>query len=458
MPANYVLLATQTVGNGGAASVTFANIPQSGYTDLKIVLSARSTANGGQNVNLTFNSTASGYSDKILSGNGATVSSFSSGNTTRGGSCAIPGADFTANIFGNGEIYIPNYRSSSAKLFASDSVTENNATTAYNQIEATAWSGTAAITSILIDLSGGNFAAGSTFYLYGLAAVGTTPALAPFASGGDVIANDGTYWYHAFKTTGTFVPNKALTCDYLVVAGGGGGGGSASGNAGAGGGGAGGYRSGTGFAVTATSYAITVGAGGVGNNRVTKPTKGSDSVFSSITSTGGGLGSSAGNGPAGSGGSGGGGTADFLTGGAGNTPSTSPAQGYNGGTTISASPYCGAGGGGATAAGGVGQTSGNGAGGAGSNALSSWATATATGASGYYAGGGGGGGSNSGSGASAGGAGGGGAGSNSGVGTAGTPNTGGGGGGVGGGSSPDQNGYAGGNGGSGIIIIRYAMV
>jgi hypothetical protein len=64
----------------------------------------------------------------------------------------------------------------------------------------------------------------STFYLYGVAALGTTPAIVPYATGGDTIMTDGTYWYHTFVSSGTFTPAKALTADYLVVAGGGGGG------------------------------------------------------------------------------------------------------------------------------------------------------------------------------------------------------------------------------------------
>jgi hypothetical protein len=150
-----------------ASTVTFSSIPQ-GYTDLKIVVSVRSTANGGQNMNLTFNSTTSGYSDKILSGNGSAASSFTSGNTSRGGSCVMPGADFTANTFNSGEVYIPNYTGSTAKPFSSDSGSENNATLSYLQMQATLWTGTAAISTILIDLSGGSFAIGSTFTLYGI--------------------------------------------------------------------------------------------------------------------------------------------------------------------------------------------------------------------------------------------------------------------------------------------------
>jgi hypothetical protein len=166
MANTFELIASTTIATA-VADYTFTSIPGT-FTDLCLKISARSTANGGQNCNLTFNSNTSGYSDKILGGNGTTASSFTSNNTSRGGSIVIPGADFTASTFGNGEIYIPNYAGSAYKSFSNDSVTENNTTLSYAQLEATLWSNTAAITSIKIDLSGGNFAVNSTFYLYGV--------------------------------------------------------------------------------------------------------------------------------------------------------------------------------------------------------------------------------------------------------------------------------------------------
>jgi hypothetical protein len=113
-------------------------------------------------------------------------------------------------------------------------------------------------------------------------------------------------------TTKWKAPAGVTQVDYLVVAGGGGAGGS-SGISGGGGGGAGGYRTGTGFAVTAgTTYTVTVGGGGAGSPAVPSQTNGvsgSNSVFSTITSAGGGGGgaTSDGTGSAQAGGSGGGG-------------------------------------------------------------------------------------------------------------------------------------------------------
>lgn len=137
--------------------------------------------------------------------------------------------------------------------------------------------------------------------------------------------------------------------DVLVVAGGGGGGALGSG----GGGGAGGFRT-----IDAelldfnTNFAVTVGAGGSrGLTSGAFATKGANSIFGAITSTGGGLGGGSSNNTGGAGGSGGG-SGSSGTGGAGNQGGFTPQEGFNGGSGQSH----GGGGGGAAAAG---QTLGN---------------------------------------------------------------------------------------------------
>ncbi len=454
MPANYVLLSEVTVGAAGAASVTMANIPQSGYTDLKIVSSTRTdrASQVADWVKISFNGSTSSFSLRELEGNGSAAASYTG---TTGLAFFAPASTATANTFGNSEVYIPNYTSSNYKSYSADTVTENNATSANAAINAGLWSNTAAITSISFTPNlGTNFVANSTFYLYGLAAVGTTPVIAPFASGGDVITNDGTYWIHTFLSSGTFTPAKALTCDALVIAGGGGG------NTGYAGGGAGGYRTtigGTPLSVTAIPYSVTVGSGGPGgaaqNGNPPTAANGTSSIFSSITTSGGGGGGggATGSGAGAAGGSGGGGSPG-AAGGAGNTGSYSPVEGYAGGNGYANNPvYIGGGGGGAGAAGGASSGSVAGAGGAG---LASSITGTSVmrggggGATALY---------NSPT-SGAGGAGGGGAGGAAlTAGTSGTANTGGGGGaGAVDPSSPNNRG--GGNGGSGVVIIRYPMV
>jgi len=286
-----------------------------------------------------------------------------------------------------------------------------------------------------------------------------------------------------FVNPGTFCVSEIGACaannlvSYAVVGGGGGG----PGNQG-GGGGAGGYREVKspitpytaspldGYAtpanritVTATGYPITVGGGGGATPSCAKASDGSSSTASTITSAGGGAGGARfappSAYPGNDGGSGGGGGGCASTGGSGNTPSVSPAQGTDG--ADNAGPDGAAsGGGGATVTGtvgGPGRGNPGGAGGAG-------ATTSITGSPVAYAGGGGGGegGPPGPRGKGAGGTGGGGCGAfsppgsspGSGTpGTAGTTNRGGGGG--GGGNNTVGNGKEGGAGGSGIVIIRY---
>jgi hypothetical protein len=443
MPNTYTLLETITVGAATASSVTFNSIPQTGYTDLVIKASCRSTI-AEDTFGIRFNSdSGSNYLYRGLVGTGAATSAFNGTNTFVAlGRQSESG--YTAGVFGNNEFYILNYTSANKKSVSVDAVNENNSSTARTQIATSLWSGTAAITTIQVLPSSGAFAQYSTFSLYGVSALGVTPTKAPKATGGSIIQTDGTYWYHAFLSSGTFTPATGLSCDVLVVAGGGGGGKYI-----AGGGGAGGFRAFTSQSVS-TAQTVTVGGGGAGATTGINGASGSDSVFGSNTSSGGGGGAQGG--AAGTaGGSGGGGAYTSNIGGAGNTPSTSPSQGNNGGTA--AGPADGAAGGGGAGAVGTSRSVGGagGGGGIGVNTYSSWLSTTGLGVSGYVAGGGGGG--ANGFAAGAGGTGGGGAGASvSLASTAGTANTGGGGGGGSSGAGALENGAAG---GSGLVIVRY---
>jgi len=450
MPANYVLLEKITVGAAGASSVTFSGIPQTGYTDLVVKYSARATpASNGVEISVSFNGVTTNRSSIVLYGTGSGASSYSPTPVISG---IIAASADTSNVFSNGEIYIPNYTSSNNKSLSIDSVNENNATASWQYLTAGLWSNTAAITSVVLASTSGNFVQYSTFYLYGVAKLGTTPAIVPYATGGDTIMTDGTYWYHTFLSSGTFTPQKSLTCDYLVVAGGGGGGGNA-----AGGGGAGGLRStvtatgGGGSLETALSlgtsaYTVTVGAGGAGSTGNTSAgANGSNSVFATITSTGGGGGGAYDSVAGITGGSGGGGGARGASG-TTSAGSGTANQGYAGGAgTYPDGTYFYAGGGGG--AGAVGGTSSTATGASGGNGVAT----SISGSSVTYAGGGGAGVGATGT-VGAGGSGGGGAGgkyNRAVVPTNGTANLGGG----GGGGSPQP----GGAGGSGIVIVRYAV-
>ena len=287
---------------------------------------------------------------------------------------------------------------------------------------------------------------------------------------GGTPTTDGNFKVHTFTGPGTFTVCSLSSCaannevSYIVVAAGGGGG------KGGGGGGAGGFRESksgvdtyspasplegaTNITVTATSFPITVGAGGAGQTASTssRGASGGTSTFSTVTSAGGGGAGSHNNVGGKTGGSGGGnsngGAAAGQSAKAGNTPPVSPPQGQPGGASANpngAPAYGGSGGGGAGATGGASSTSAGGAGGAGvaTSITGSAVTRSGGGGGSVYAG------CNQGAGGSGGG-GAGGPGSPPGAGTAGTANTGGGGGGGGNGATGN-----GATGGSGIVIIRY---
>ena len=243
-----------------------------------------------------------------------------------------------------------------------------------------------------------------------------------------------------FTSNGTFVvPAGVSEVSVLVVAGGGGGA-----NTGSGGGG-GGYVYDSSVSVTSgSSYPVTVGAGGGGGAATGAPgTKGSNSVFSTITAEGGGAGYSHGNSSGGNGGSGGG--APIKPSAPAATPGTG-SQGFSGGAGYVDAGWAGNNGGGG-GAGSTGAAGGNTAGsGNGGNGLANSITGSLV----TYAGGGGGGEVN-GSFAGAGGSGGGGRANMNAAGTNGTNGLGGGGGGGG------YNGtyFNGGTGGSGVIIVSY---
>jgi len=164
----YNLIASQVVGSGGASSITFSSIPGT-YTDLKVVYSTRTSDSAtDKGMFVQFNGdTTSSYTYKFLRGNGSAAGS--GGTTTTllyfGN---FPGGGSTASTFGNGEFYIPNYTSGNYKSVSADSVSENNATAAWDTLVAGLWSKTNAITSILLYPEGGNFVQYSTFYLYGI--------------------------------------------------------------------------------------------------------------------------------------------------------------------------------------------------------------------------------------------------------------------------------------------------
>jgi hypothetical protein len=168
MANTFIKIQTVTVGSGGAASIDFTSIPQT-FTDLKILVSGRTLqAQIFASASLQFNSdSGSNYKWRRLLGNGSTASSDNSTSATSITAWDMAGANSTASLFSNSELYIPNYRSANQKSVSIDFAYENAGSTTGVGFVAGLWTNTAAITSIKI-FGTTTLAEFSTATLYGI--------------------------------------------------------------------------------------------------------------------------------------------------------------------------------------------------------------------------------------------------------------------------------------------------
>ncbi len=156
------LVSTVTVGSGGAASIEFTGIPQTGK-DLLVLISHRSdNSSTTETYQLRFNNNTSNYSGISLRGSGSAASSRLEARAVGD----MQWSASTASTFNNGSHYIANYALSQNKSYSSDTVTENNATASWQALHANLWSNTSAITSVSIVLGNGNLVQHSSASLY----------------------------------------------------------------------------------------------------------------------------------------------------------------------------------------------------------------------------------------------------------------------------------------------------
>lgn len=165
MANTYTLIASSTVGSGGASNIDFTSIPST-YTDLAVNLSARSSTTEAV-VLLGFNNSTSNFTSKLLYGDGSSpgTASYSSPESR---AMSMTYSTQTSNTFSNGTLYIPNYTSSNYKSWTSDSTQETNGTLSYFFAFGGLWSSTSAINRVTLTPIGGTFAQYSTAYLYGI--------------------------------------------------------------------------------------------------------------------------------------------------------------------------------------------------------------------------------------------------------------------------------------------------
>lgn len=153
-------LATITVGAGGAASISFTGIPQTG-TDLLVEVST-GPSGGNQSVYLWLNGLNTNFSSRYLYGSGtATASGTRTDNVFQG----LTGSATAALGPSNGSVFIPNYAGAANKAISVNTVWELNSSVSFQWLYAGQWAQTAAITSLQFTVVDG-FTEGSTASLY----------------------------------------------------------------------------------------------------------------------------------------------------------------------------------------------------------------------------------------------------------------------------------------------------
>jgi hypothetical protein len=156
MPSTYTPIATTTLGSA-ASSVTFSSISGS-YTDLILVANYTGSVSD-QFLNIQFNSdTGSNYSNTNLFGDGSSATSNRNSNATavRAAFYGSAQSNFIANVM--------NYSNTTTNK----TVVSRDNTNTFVVSRVNLWRSTSAITSMVLAMSSGNIASGSTFTLYGV--------------------------------------------------------------------------------------------------------------------------------------------------------------------------------------------------------------------------------------------------------------------------------------------------
>jgi len=167
----YTPIATTTLGSN-QTTITYSSISAS-YTDLLLVIAGRGTRTGNTvDGNIKFNSdSGSNYSVTYLYGDGSSASSARASNQTAGNAGLwYPAASTTSGIYSATTLQIMNYSNSTTyKTWLTRDGNQSN-TGGLPGASANLWRNTAAINRIDLSLGVGDWATGSTFTLYGIAA------------------------------------------------------------------------------------------------------------------------------------------------------------------------------------------------------------------------------------------------------------------------------------------------
>ena len=163
---SYESIATVTVGSGGQSTITFSSIPST-YKHLQLRWFSKNTVSD-YGLRAQFNSdTGSNYNFHYLYGDGSTVGAGGSANET----FATVGqpSDTSTSVFGVGIVDILDYSATTKyKTTRTLSGYDKNGVGGILVFQSSAWRNTAAINSIYLYHSTGNFAQYSSFALYGI--------------------------------------------------------------------------------------------------------------------------------------------------------------------------------------------------------------------------------------------------------------------------------------------------
>jgi hypothetical protein len=162
---------SKCVAGSPTATVSFSSIPNT-YNHLVIMEQAASSQSGADDVYMQFNGdTGTNYTRQFINGTGTTTSSGQNVGVQKAAITNVPGTGAPANNGDGATITIYNYAGTTFLKTAISTHMDiaGSATSNIDMgISAFQWNSTAAITSVLLGPSGGNFITGSTFTIYGV--------------------------------------------------------------------------------------------------------------------------------------------------------------------------------------------------------------------------------------------------------------------------------------------------
>jgi hypothetical protein len=166
---SYSSIATYTIGSGGAASITFSNIPQN-YKHLQIRYSARMAGSGDQ-LRCQFNGdTSNVYNEREMTGNMSVV--YAGSNINQSSIIFVgfmSGSAHTASSFGVGVVDILEYASVNRVKTTRTITGYNSNGSGLSAYLSGAWNSVAPIHSITLFPSSTGFVQNSHISLYGIA-------------------------------------------------------------------------------------------------------------------------------------------------------------------------------------------------------------------------------------------------------------------------------------------------